>query len=158
MGNRTSTNGASAFHSSSPLLSIDNETTNIRFHNLNEFETCPYETKLVCVCGKMRGGKSFLLNFLTGNDEAFVTRPGMESVTKGADMYFPAKLRSYQRDTARTPYRVCWVDVEGIGGTEEGYDRRLTAPLVFVSSVLIYNHTGTLTPAGEFFFRSEGFM
>lgn len=88
------------------------------------------------IFGDMRGGKSFLLNFLAGYDNnRFSVSPGRyTSHTRGIHIgpTFPFVGEG-------SPVRMVCFDIEGYGDMDGAYNATLLCPILPVSRCIIYN-------------------
>lgn len=99
---------------------------------------------LVSVMGNSKGGKSSLSNLLStrGSDwdrGPFRVSGANEACTAGIDVSWPP-----EHDPSGQNVRLLWADCEGRGVRGTPYDLQLGTVAAAVSSVVIYNRTGTL--------------
>ena len=94
---------------------------------------------LVTVLGKLRTGKSYLLNCLAGG-EVFGVSAQARSFTVGvhlsSSLYEPAAQQGSAVELADNPV-VAYCDMEGQGDQGVRYDIKLATPMLLLSQVLI---------------------
>lgn len=104
--------------------------------------------KLITIWGRARTGKSFLMNLLSGQAGAFKVKPGNIPCTLGVDALtsFPTyeEFLGIPPAATRSLGRIGFLDAEGQGDKGIDYDTILTAPLLLVSKVTIFNWMGSV--------------
>lgn len=100
---------------------------------------------LVMIHGQAKTGKSFLMNKLMDQPGFFAVRGGNKPTTIGVDL---SPIKPYADfaggcDSAGVG-KIAFVDVEGQGDKGVDYDVMLTAPLLLVSKVVIFNGRGKM--------------
>lgn len=97
----------------------------------------------VAICGNARGGKSFLMNQLLGQDDVFPTSSAVAVCTRGANISpFVQSLSDFrsgsERQTSRGSGRepaIALIDTEGQGDMTRDHDVRLAAAIFVISRV-----------------------
>eukprot|EP00600_Ochromonadales_sp_CCMP1393_P003235 CAMPEP_0174989904 /NCGR_PEP_ID=MMETSP0004_2-20121128/20999_1 /TAXON_ID=420556 /ORGANISM="Ochromonas sp., Strain CCMP1393" /LENGTH=1166 /DNA_ID=CAMNT_0016243401 /DNA_START=22 /DNA_END=3525 /DNA_ORIENTATION=- len=110
---------------------------------------------LISIFGRARQGKSFLMNCLAGEKEIFRISNEKESCTQGIDISNKwCNWSDFERidggggggRTGRqhTDMKVGFVDAEGQGDKDVGYDANLICPILLTSKCVIFNWKGDL--------------
>ena len=97
---------------------------------------------LLCVCGKYRTGKSYLLNKILLGTSGFAVAPTINACTKGLWLWArPLKCMIDEEETA-----VFVVDTEGLGALDEdeSHDTKVVLLGLLLSSLLLYNSMGSI--------------
>lgn len=152
MGARYKSDSKKAAEAVSKWITIENESSPIKLKVSPEgsalLEDLGSEPlKLITIWGRARTGKSFLMNLLSGQAGAFQVKPGNIPCTIGVDV--ATSFPTYQhfagrRSTSRSLGRLGFLDAEGQGDKGIDYDTVLTAPLLLVSKVSIFNWLGSI--------------
>ena len=101
---------------------------------------------ILCVCGKFRTGKSYLLNkAIIGKDNAFNVSPTIHACTKGIWMW-KRPLRNTNKSDSSPESAVIVLDVEGLGSFEGNveHDSKIIMLGILLSSLLIFNSAGPI--------------
>ena len=108
-------------------------------------------TSIISIFGRARQGKSFLMNCLAGEREIFAISNKKDSCTQGIDISSKwlsleefSKIDSDSALKAAPAVRVGFVDAEGQGDKDVGYDAELVCPILLVSRCCIFNWKGDL--------------
>ncbi|XP_074837569.1 guanylate-binding protein 1-like [Carettochelys insculpta] len=95
---------------------------------------------VVAIAGLYRTGKSYLMNRLAGRSRGFPLGSTIQSETKGIWMW----CRPHPRKAGHT---LVLLDTEGLGDTDNDNEQKDTwifSLAVLLSSILVYNSTGTI--------------
>ena len=101
----------------------------------HEHEPC----NVVAICGKIRTGKSYLMNALLDNSSVFGVSAQPVSFTRGVHVSATLHPCSAFGATKREHPRLAFCDMEGQGDRGLKYDVKLITPLLVVSKVVILN-------------------
>ena len=114
------------------------ETLHVHGTGNRIFEGAPQPVNVVAICGKVRTGKSYLMNALA-DSQVFGVSARAKSFTRGvrvgSRLFTP---RDGFRLASEAP-DVAFVDMEGQGDKSIGYDVKLAKPLLLLTKVLLLN-------------------
>lgn len=97
---------------------------------------------LISIFGAARQGKSFLMNCLAGETDLFRISNERESCTQGIDVSRKLMDLSAFAGDKKSGYpnlKVGFVDAEGQGDKDMGYDANLVCPILLASKCVIFN-------------------
>jgi len=124
---------------------------------LDVFQSDPGFVNAVMISGKLRTGKSYLMNALS-NSQAFGVSSQARSFTQGVhicDRLAPCTMFGGPEDGPS----LAFVDAEGQADKGKSYDIKLATPLLLVSKVIIMNEICPTGPSKEDILRTiEIFM
>ena len=96
---------------------------------------------IIAVCGRVRTGKSYLMNALAKVSDLFVTSSQAHSFTHGVHVssrtFNSSAFGPLSEGASGT--ELAFVDMEGQGNQGVNYDVKLVSPLLLVSKVLLLN-------------------
>jgi hypothetical protein len=102
----------------------------------------------VAICGKFRGGKSFLANLLLGQMQGFGIGSSVNACTQGLWVWSKAAKTITTKNSRGQPVSVFILDCEGSQSTNRGsstiLDSKLAQLVMLISSVLIWNSSGVI--------------
>ncbi len=101
---------------------------------------------LLCVCGKYRTGKSYLLDkVMIGTKSGFAVGPTINPCTQGLWMW----KRPFRATVDGEELAVVIVDTEGLGSLvgDNNHDSRIVLLSLLLSSLFIYNTVGSIDEA-----------
>mmetsp|Transcript_80839 Transcript_80839/g.148946 ORF Transcript_80839/g.148946 Transcript_80839/m.148946 type:complete len:860 (+) Transcript_80839:141-2720(+) len=131
------------------VLSINDEATDV-FADESNF------VNPVMVCGKLRTGKSYLMNALS-DSQAFGVSSQARSFTQGVHVcnrLVPPEWFGVPPDGPK----LAFVDAEGQADKGKSYDIKLATPLLLVSKVIIMNEVCPTGPSKEDILRTLEIM
>jgi molybdopterin converting factor small subunit len=108
------------------------------------------DINFVCVFGRARQGKSFLMNCLSGEQELFRVSNEKDSCTQGIDMSDKwIDIRDFSKiddgtAVSRSNVKIGFIDAEGQGDRNVTYDATLVCPILLISKCVIFNWKGDL--------------
>ena len=96
---------------------------------------------IIAVCGRVRTGKSYLMNALAKVSDLFVTSSQAHSLAHGVHV----SSRTFNSSTfgplpeGASGTELAFVDMGGQGNQGRNYDLKLVSPLLLVSNVVLLN-------------------
>jgi hypothetical protein len=92
---------------------------------------------VICITGCYRTGKSYLMNHLVGEPQAFTVDPSVNACTRG--LWFYSEPITIEKDNEI--FDIYIMDSEGLGGVDknQNYDVKIFTLAVLLSSFMIYN-------------------
>ena len=110
------------------------------------FDQLAGPTNVVAVFGKVRTGKSYLMNALAEAPDLFVVSSGARSFTRGVHV---SSRTTTRRAATGGDIHLTFADIEGQGDQGTLYDLKLVSPLLLVTKVLILNVQCSTGPVRE---------
>lgn len=130
------------------------EEGKLKIHKQAQASFPKKQTNLISIFGRARQGKSFMMNCLAGEKEIFRISNEKESCTQGIDIStkwvelkeFAAIGSKSGLNAAKTlpGINVGFVDAEGQGDRDVGYDSNLICPILLASKCVLFNWKGDL--------------
>ena len=103
-------------------------------------------TNVIAIFGKVRTGKSYLMNALARLTGLFVVSANARSCTQGVDLSSRTVPCSHLGAETGGDIQLAFVDLEGQGDKGATYDMRLVAPMLLISKAIIINVTCAAGP------------